>query len=208
MPDFSEDGKLQWFAIHVRSNFERTVSAVLRNKGLEEFLPTYRCRRRWSDRIKEDDFPLFPGYLFCRLDHHQRKPVVTTNGVVRIVGTGKTPVAVSAQELEFIWRITQSDVVANPWPYLNIGESVVIRSGPLSGLEGILVESKSHRRLVVSVSLLQRSVAVEIDHVHVQPVRGIESAIGRSITTVVLRKGPASAASSPELAPPPKVLGI
>src|SRR5690348_1849921 len=121
MPDFSEDGKLQWFAIHVRSNFERTVSAVLRNKGLEEFLPTYRCRRRWSDRIKEDDFPLFPGYLFCRLDHHQRKPVVTTNGVVRIVGTGKTPVAVSAQELEFIWRITQSDVVANPWPYLNIG---------------------------------------------------------------------------------------
>src|SRR5258708_691118 len=103
----SEDGASHWFALHVRSNFERTASTILRSKGYEEFLPTYRAKRRWSDRIKEEDFPLFPGYLFCRLDQHDRLPVLSTSGVVQIVGIGKTPIPVAAAELEAIWRITR-----------------------------------------------------------------------------------------------------
>src|SRR5258708_2133106 len=143
---FSQDGPSDWFALQVRSNFERTASTILRNKGYEEFLPTYRAKRVWSDRVKEQDFPLFPGYLFCRLNQYDRFPVVSTSGVVQIVGIGKTPVAVAAAEIEAIWRITHSNLVADPWPYLEVGESVVLESGPLTGLQGILLEFKNRRR--------------------------------------------------------------
>lgn len=202
MPDFSGDGLTHWFAIQVRSNFEQTVSAILRNKGYEEFLPTYRSRRRWSDRVKEDHLPLFPGYVFCRLDQSKRLPILTTHGVVRIVGIGKTPAPVTADELESVWRITHSDLVANPWPHLEVGEAVFIESGPLTGMRGILVESKNHRRLVVSVSLLRRSVAVEIDEMHVRPVGGVERLIARSLADIP-RKGAASAPLSHPLTEQP-----
>jgi len=193
--DFSGNGRTNWFALHVRSNFERTTSAILRNKGYQEFLPTYRSKRRWSDRVKEEEAPLFPGYLFCRLDQDDRLPVLSTRGVVGIVGIGKTPIPVEGLELEAIWRVTHSDLAVNPWPHLNVGETVVLESGPLSGLEGVLLECKNHRRLVVSVTLLQRSVAVEIDGEHVRPVGGIQQLIGRNLSSfnddAVLRKGPA-----------------
>lgn len=195
--DFSGVGEFQWYALHVRSNFERAVSAVLRNKGFEEFLPTYSSRRRWSDRMKTDELPMFPGYLFCRVDPLQRMPVLTTNGVVRIVGVGKTPLPVAQQELEAVWRIMHSDVIANPWPYISAGEAVAIRSGPLEGLSGILVETKDRCRLVVSVTLLQRSVAVEIDREDAEPLRGFDRVIGQSLANSVIaaRKSPGSAAS-------------
>lgn len=199
--DFSEVGRTNWFALHVRSNCERTVSTILRSKGYQEFLPTYRCKRRWSDRVKEEDLPLFPGYLFCRLDQDDRLPVLSTSGVVGIVGIGKTPIPVEAPELETIWRVTHSDLVVNPWPHLEIGELVVFDSGPLSGLEGILLECKGQRRLVVSVTLLQRSVAVEIDGEHVRPVVGVQGLIARNLSgfheDFALRKGPTPAVSSP-----------
>lgn len=193
--DFSRNGRTNWFALHVRSNFERTASTILCNKGYQEFLPTYRSRRRWSDRVKEEDVPLFPGYLFCRLDQNDRLPVLSTRGVVGIVGTGKSPVPVEGAELQAIWRVTHSDLAVNPWPHLNVGETVVIESGPLSGLEGVLLECKNQRRLVVSVTLLQRSVAVNIDGEHVRPLGGVQELIARNLVSfnndVVLRKGPA-----------------
>jgi len=199
--DFSGDERIKWFALHVRSNFERTTSTILRNKGYQEFLPTYRSKRRWSDRVKEEDVPLFPGYLFCRLDQNDRLPVLSTSGVVGIVGIGKTPLPVEGPELQAIWRVTHSDLAINPWPHLNVGETVVLESGPLSGLEGVLLECKNRRRLVVSVTLLQRSVAVEIDGEHVRPVGGVQQLIARNLGSfnddVVPRKGPTPAVSAP-----------
>ena len=195
-PDFSSDGEIQWFALHVRSNFEWMVSTILRNKGYEEFLPTYRARRRYSDRVKEEDFPLFPGYLFCRFDQRNRMPVLSTGGVVRIVGIDNTPLPVAADELAAVWRVTHSGVIADPWPHLEAGEEVMIESGALSGLRGILVECKGSRRLVVSVRLLQRSVAVEISKESVRPVDGVQRLIARSLATLgnpAPRKLPVSA---------------
>ncbi len=201
MPDFGGNDDSQWFALRVRSNFERVVSNALRNKGYPEFLPTYKCQRRWTDRVKTEDLPLFPGYLFCRLNPNQRFPVLATNGVVHFVGSGKTPVPVECGELEAVWRITHSEMLSNPWPYLDAGQVVAIEAGPLAGVEGILVESKNQRKLVVSVSLLQRSVAVEIEKADVRPIGGVERLIGQSLEALARplpRKGPSPGTWSPD----------
>jgi transcription antitermination factor NusG len=159
------------------------ASTILRNKGYEEFLPTYRARRRYSDRVKEEAFPLFPGYLFCRFDQGNRVPILSTGGVVRIVGIDNTPQPVAAEELAAVWRVTHSGVIADPWPHLEAGEEVMIESGALRGLRGFLVECKGSHRLVVSVRLLQRSVAVEINKENVRPVDGVSRLIARSLAT-------------------------
>ena len=164
-----QEVRLAWFAIQVRQRYERLIATALRNKGYDEFLPSYKCRRRWLDRVKELELPLFPGYLFCQLDPLHRLPVLTTPGVVLIVGVGKTPVPVEDREIEFIRRIVESHIAAQPWPYLQAGQSVRIEAGPLCGLEGLFLRSKSRHRLVVSVTLLQRSVAVEVDPDWVTP---------------------------------------
>lgn len=161
---------LPWYALRVRSNFESTVASMLEARGFEGFLPTYTARRRWSDRVKEIQMPLLPGYVFCRLDIHNRLPVLTIPGMVSIVGIGKQPVAVDEHEIEAVRSIVRSRLQAQPWPYLRAGQSVRIERGPLAGLEGILVEFKSGYRLVVSVTLLQRSVAAEVEGDFVRPV--------------------------------------
>jgi transcription termination/antitermination protein NusG len=159
-----------WYAVRVRSNFERTAGIILEHKGVEQFVPTYRSRRRWADRIKTLDVPLFPGYLFCRIPLHRRNVVVTTEGVVGFVGIGREPVAVSQTEIDAIRTVVQSEASAQPWPFLKIGQTVRISGGALAGAEGILIRVKTSWRLVVSVTLLARSVAVEIDAAYVSPV--------------------------------------
>jgi transcription termination/antitermination protein NusG len=160
-----------WYAVHVRSKSERTVSTVLGHKGVEQFLPTYRSRRIWTDRVKVLDLPLFPGYIFCRIPLEERNRVVTIDGVIGFVGAGRLPIPISDPEIEAIRTIVQSDVKAQPWPFLKIGQTVRICHGSLAGIEGILVRVKNSWRLVVSVTLLERSVAVEIDAAYVSPVR-------------------------------------
>jgi transcription antitermination factor NusG len=160
---------LPWYAVHVRSNFERLVYRSLSDKGYDLFFPTYTARRQWSDRSKETDVPLFPGYLFCRFDAGQRLPIVTTPGVVQIVGNGKTPEAVSDQEIEAIERVLQSGLPYQPCPSMRIGQTVVVDSGPLSGVHGQLLQIRSRYRLVLSITLLQRSIAVEVDASWVSP---------------------------------------
>lgn len=163
---------LHWFALHVRSRHEVIVAAILENKGYDKFLPMYRSRRLWSDRIVHLELPLFPGYVFCRFDLNDRRvPILTTPGVVRIVGAANHPVPMDDGEIAAIQVIIKSGFLAEPWPYLRLGNLVRIQYGALSGLEGILVEKKKRHRLVVSVTLLQRSVAVEIDSAWVTPVR-------------------------------------
>lgn len=160
-----------WYAVRVRSNYERTVSTVLDHKGVEQFFPTYRSRRIWTDRIRTMDLPLFPGYVFCRIPLDERNRVVTTEGVVGLVGAGRQPIAVSDSEIEAIRTIVQSQAPTEPWPFLKIGQTVRINHGSMTGVEGILIKVKNSWRLVVSVTVLERSVAVEIDAAYVTPVR-------------------------------------
>jgi transcription antitermination factor NusG len=142
---------------------------MLRHKGYEEFLPLRKVKRRWSDRIKELEVPLFPGYMFCQLSPHIAAPIITTPGVIRLVGIGKVPVPVSDEEINAIQTLIKSELYTQPWPYLRVGQTVRVESGPLEGLQGIVLLIKNHHRLIISVSLLQRSVAVEIDRDWINP---------------------------------------
>jgi len=158
-----------WYALRVRPRYEKTVASTLLAKGYEGFLPLYRHKSRWSDRIKEVLLPLFPGYLFCRLDINHRLPVLVSPGVIEVVGIAKSPYPIEETEIAALQSIVVSNLQAEPRTYLNIGSRVLIELGPLSGVEGILTGKKGNRKLVVSVSLLQRSVAVEIDESWVVP---------------------------------------
>jgi len=163
--------QLSWYAIRIQTRLGSVASATLHGKGYEEFLPLYRSPRRWSDRIKKLELPLFPGYLFCRFDVSDRlMPILTTPGVIGIVGAGKTPVPIDDAEIEAIRAILRSGLAAQPWSFLRVGSKVYIEGGPLAGVEGIITSTDKVHRLIVSVSLLQRSVAVEIDREWARPI--------------------------------------
>lgn len=150
-----------WYAIRVRSHSERATASILRIRGYEEFLPVNnRCRALEG---QEAGRPLFPGYLFARFDLRERHEIQQIPRVVRIVGIGNTPVPVDNAEIATLQTIVASPVAAAPWPFLAAGDRVLIERGPLAGLEGILVATKNRYRVVVSVTLLQRSVSVEVD---------------------------------------------
>jgi transcription antitermination factor NusG len=156
-------GSFPWFALQVRTKNEAGVAEQLNRQGYERFLPLYKVRKRWSDRIKEVAAPFFPGYLFCRFNPHDRLPILKTPGVMQIVGFKNGPVAVDETEIQALQTIVAAGVPHQPWPFLTAGDRVRIESGPLLGLEGILTEVRRSHRLVLSVTLLQRSLAVEID---------------------------------------------
>jgi len=167
-----------WFALRVRSNYERVAAMHLRDRGFEEFLPGFKTERQWSDRKKQIEQFLFPGYVFCRLNPYDRLPVLTIPGAVGLVGFGKGPSSIPEREIEAVRRMVESGLLVAPWPFLSVGQSVLIERGPLTGVEGILQEVKKQFRLVVSIHLLQRSVAVEIDRTWIRPLpskRSVES---------------------------------
>src|ERR1700745_142662 len=152
-----------WFAILVKTGREKTANLLLENAGYECFLPVNQSTRRWSDRTKLIDVPLFPGDLVCRMKPPNRLPVLITAGVIQIVGVGKTPIPVEEEEIAAIQRVQRSGLSAMPWPYMQVGNVAELLEGPLRGLTGIVVKIKSGVKLVLSVSLLQRSVAVEVE---------------------------------------------
>jgi transcription antitermination factor NusG len=154
---------LPWYGLRVRSRHEQIASAALRGKGYEPFLPSYKVRRRWTDRTREVELPLFPGYLFCRMDAGHRMPVLTSSGVVGIVGVGKVPAPIEEREIDAIRAVVRSGLPSQPWPFLKQGDTVRVNRGPLRGVEGVVESVRDCRRLVVSVALLQRSIAVELD---------------------------------------------
>jgi transcription antitermination factor NusG len=166
--------RFPWFALQVRTQHERGVAEFLRGSGFEWFLPLYKCRKRWSDRIKEVEIPLFPGYLFCRFDPVNRLPILKTPGVIQIVGCNREPSVIDEHEISAIQTLVSSGIPNQPWPYLHTGDRVQIESGPLRGMAGILTDFKGKHRLIVSITLLQRAVAVEIDSALVTPQRATE----------------------------------
>jgi transcription antitermination factor NusG len=172
--DETNEDKTQWFALSVVPRKEKVTAQTLRAKGYEEFLPLYTEKRNWSDRVKPVQLPLFPGYVFCRLDPQVRLPILRVPSVNQIVGFGKVPHPIEDAEIHSLQAICRAGVQAVPCPYLTAGAKVTIHDGPLKGVEGLLVQDAveaSDARLVVSVTLLQRSVAVEVDREWISPVR-------------------------------------
>jgi transcription antitermination factor NusG len=167
----------QWFAARVRSNFERVTAAHLRERGFQEFTPTYLVERHWSDRKKLIDQVLFPGYVFCRIDFQDRGKVLTVPGLVGLVGAGKTPLPIPDSEIEAIRKLVRSGNLVTPWPFLEIGQRVLIERGPLAGIEGILDGSKGRSRLVVSINMLQRSISAEVDRSWIRAVSPRKAAV-------------------------------
>lgn len=171
-----------WYAVRVKSNCERTVATLLDQRGYQRFLPTCKVRTRWSDRIKTADRILFPGYVFCSFNTNDRLPILSTPGVLHVVGVGKEPAPVPEIEMQALWTTLQSGVTVGPWPYLQSGDWVVVERGALAGVEGIVTHVKGGYRLVVSIALLQRSIAAEIDRDWVRPLRRIASRRAREWT--------------------------
>ena len=167
----AEQGRqFPWYALKVRTGAEPRVQTALKNKGYEVFLPTWLDCRRYSDRIKKVQAPLFAGYLFCRLDVEHRLPVLTTSWVDSIVGFGGEPCPIEEREVAAIQRVVEAGSSPTPWPYLREGEAVRIQFGPFTGLEGFVLRADGKERLIISVHLLQRSIAVEIDRTHIRPL--------------------------------------
>jgi transcription antitermination factor NusG len=159
-----------WYALRVRPNYEKPVAAALRGKGFQEFLPLIRSKRQWSDRVKIMDLPLFPGYLFCRLNLDERLPLLTTPGFLYLVGVGKNPEPVDDAEIAGIQSVLRSGLTVTPWPNLVVGQKVRLMHGPLRGLDGVLTRIANRHRIYVSVTLLKRSISVEVDPEWVQPM--------------------------------------
>lgn len=172
-----------WYAVNVRYQHEKRTGQALEQRGWETFVPVYETERQWSDRIKKIEMPLFGGYVFCRFPLEERMRVEDTPGVVRVVRFHGAPAPLEPGEMERIQRLTASDLPLAPWPYLSTGDRVRVCRGPLRGLEGTLVEApgrgeenggraalKSDIRLVVSVEMLQRSVAVQLEPGMIMPV--------------------------------------
>ena len=159
-----------WFAVRVRSNYERITSTILRGKGYEEFAALYLTKRRWSDRLKEVELPLFPGYIFCRFDPDQRLPILTTAGVVHVVGVGNNPEPVDQVEIAAVQAVVCSGLRVQPWPFLRVGERVRVDYGSMKDVEGVVVKLKNELRLVISVTILQRSVAIDIERCWIRPI--------------------------------------
>ncbi|MGC2698350.1 MAG: transcription termination/antitermination NusG family protein [Candidatus Angelobacter sp.] len=157
-----------WFAIQVRPRYEFITASILRSKGYAEFMPSYKSKRRWSDREKEIELPLFPGYVFCRFDARIQVPILTTPGVMQIVGAN---LPIPDSEIEAIQAIVAQSIPAAPCPYLKVGTRVQVITGPLAGVQGLLVFYKDQCRLVLSVNLVTNSVSVEVDRYDVIPVQ-------------------------------------
>src|SRR5437660_11361722 len=153
---------LNWYAIQVRPRSELAAAKSLQNKGFHQFVPRYKSKRKWSDRSVESELPLFPSYIFCRFNPQVQMPILTTPGVIRIVGNRKMPLPIQIQEIEAVLQIIQSRYKVEPHPFVAIGTQVLIQSGPLAGLEGI-VDGYKNRRLILSIKLIKRSIVIQLD---------------------------------------------
>ncbi len=159
---------LPWFAVRVRSRYERIAEASLAGRGFNCLMPSYTVTSKWSDRSKVLVKPLFPGYLFCQFDFDRRLPILTSPGVMGVVSSGSLPTPVRTDEIHALQTVMSSGRTARRHPFLSSGARVRLNAGPLRGLEGLLVETKNDRRLILTVKLLQRAVSVEVDEADVE----------------------------------------
>jgi transcriptional antiterminator NusG len=168
----SEAGEALWYALHTRSRHEKRVAAHLEQRGVTVFLPILREVHLWSDRRKQVEVPLFPGYVFTRVVYgaEVRALLLRTEGVTSVVGPRGRGVPIPDKEIEDVQTLVNQRIPLAPYPFLNVGERVRIRGGSLDGVEGILAARNADRSLVVSVQLIRRSLAIRLAGYHVERV--------------------------------------
>ena len=159
-----------WWAVYTRHQHEKTLAEMLSMKGFEVFLPLYESTRRWKDRKKVISLPLFPCYLFIRGHVKRKLQILTTPGVHMILHNGQEAAVIPEREIEAIQRVVNGQCQVEPHPYLQCGMKVQVSQGPMEGVQGILVRKKNLCRLVLSVDMLAKSVAVEVDASNVVPL--------------------------------------
>src|SRR5437016_6381227 len=153
----------RWYAAYTSANHEKRVAEQLGVREVEHFLPLYASARRWKDRRVTLQLPLFPGYIFVHMALRDRLKVQQVPGVARLVGFDGKLVALPEKEIQALRRSFESGVRAEPHPYLTVGRRVRVKSGPLAGTQGILLRRKGNFRVVISIELIQRSVAVDTE---------------------------------------------
>jgi transcription antitermination factor NusG len=183
-----------WFAIQVKTCAEKAATTVLQYKGYECFLPLGKSRRHWSDRIKELEVPLFPGYLFCRFNPYDRLPILKTPGVIQVLGIGKNLTPVDDDEIGALQCVGKTGLSVEPWPFMQVGDIARIEHGPLRGLTGIVITIKSELKVILSVTLLRRSVAVEVEGGWLRDPRSL------SREATVVKSGPSAGLAPNHLA--------
>ena len=152
-----------WYAVYTWARHEKIVARHFEQRGFPYFLPLYQAIRRWNKRVARVSLPLFPGYVFVRMGRVGRHRPLEVPGVVHYVGTGTTPSAISNEEIEALRQALLRGREVAPHPYLAPGKRVKISSGPLAGLSGVIERTKSSCRFIVSVDMIMRSVAIELD---------------------------------------------
>jgi transcription antitermination factor NusG len=162
--------RARWYAAYTAPRHEKRVTQQMEDRRIDCFLPLYRSLRRWKDRSKQLDLPLFPGYVFVHLALQDRLQVLQLPGVVHLVSFCGTPAALPDADIESLRNGLGGDVHAEPHPYLAAGRRVRVRSGAVAGMEGILVRRKHKFRVVLSISLIQRAVAIEVDEADIEPL--------------------------------------
>lgn len=158
---FSDAGP--WFALQVVPRHEKSVDNILEYRGYNHFLPTYQVRRRWSDRVRLVEQPLFPGYVFCKSQSNLMEVIRGSPGIIGLVAFGGKPHPVPDKEIEALQQIVRGKREYSAFPYLSVGQKVQVISGPLTGISGTIMQFKNRDRLVISLDVIMKSVSVEID---------------------------------------------
>lgn len=161
-----------WYAIYTRHQHEKTVARILTSKGFEILLPLYPSARRWKDRTKLLSLPLFPCYVFLKGGLERRLDIVTTPGIHALVSSAGQPTAILPVEIEAVRRVVESGARVEPHAFLRCGDWVRVKCGPLAGIQGILVRKKNVYRLVLSVEMLGKAAAIEVDAFLVERLNG------------------------------------
>jgi transcription antitermination factor NusG len=170
-PELAMYGQPHWYAIYTCANREKRVADQIAHRGFDHFLPQYESVRKWKDRKVRLQLPLFPGYLFVQLALRDRLRILEVPGVVRLVGFDGRPSPVPTLEVLRIREFLDRGFRAEPYPYLKIGRRVRIVRGPFEGMEGIVVRKKNCYRFVISLDLIMRSVATELDAVDLESTK-------------------------------------
>jgi len=169
LPFAAGSSDINWYVAYTHPRHEKRVAQQCAERDIHAFLPVYRSIRRWKDRKKELELPLFPGYCFVQMDLRNRVRLLQLPGVVDFVMFQGKPAAVSAAEMDSLCRGVHGTGL-QPHPYLKAGKRVRVQHGPMTGVEGVFVRWKDRVRIVISITLIQRSVAVEVDEADIEVI--------------------------------------
>jgi len=159
-----------WYAVYTYPRHEKVVTEQLEAKSIETFLPTFVTESRWTDRRVQIQTPAFPGYVFIRISKSERSKVFAIPGVVKILSYNGVPAPIDELEIEAVKLCLKRGATPAAHTFIEIGERVRVRSGILEGVEGLIVRCKNERRLIVPISLINQSIAVEVDADLLEPL--------------------------------------